>query len=101
MPYGRVQKMAADFIGKRLGDFEIVRVLGRGGMGVVYEARQVSLNRRVALKVLAGVSLSDRAVDRFRLEVARFACQRKIVQSLGIHTSETTRSATNRRSEPH
>jgi serine/threonine protein kinase len=54
--------------GRRLGDFEVVRELGRGGMGVVYLARQVSLNRLVALKVLGGLALSPRAVQRFRRE---------------------------------
>src|SRR5436305_1978251 len=54
---------------QRLGDFEILRVLGRGGMGVVYEARQVSLNRPVALKVLGpGLGLTPHAVQRFRRE---------------------------------
>jgi WD40 repeat protein len=52
-----------------LGDFRIVREIGRGGMGVVYEAEQISLQRRVALKVLPFAAVLDpRRLQRFRTE---------------------------------
>ncbi|MFO7905133.1 MAG: protein kinase domain-containing protein [Planctomycetota bacterium] len=55
--------------GRWLGDFEIIREIGRGGMGIVYQARQVSLNREVALKVLSGgLGLTSSAVQRFKHE---------------------------------
>ncbi len=54
---------------QQLGDFKIEREIGRGGMGVVYEARQISLNRRVALKVLPFAALFDsKQIARFRNE---------------------------------
>lgn len=51
----------------RVGDFTIVREIGRGGMGVVYEATQSGMERRVALKVLPA-SLGSDAVSRFERE---------------------------------
>jgi WD40 repeat protein/serine/threonine protein kinase len=59
----------------QVGDFRIVREVGRGGMGVVYEAEQVSLGRFVALKLLPQqVAATDRQKERF-LREARAAAK--------------------------
>ncbi len=75
LPGGRDAGEAANLAGGTLGDFRIVREIGRGGMGVVYEAEQMSLNRRVALKVLPLAGLFDpRHLQRFRNEAQTAAC---------------------------
>lgn len=59
---------------RRLGDFRIIRKIAHGGMGVVYEAEESSLGRKVALKVLAANLLSSKSnVERFHREAKTIA----------------------------
>jgi WD40 repeat protein/serine/threonine protein kinase len=76
---------------ERLGDFRILGEVGRGGMGIVYEAEQESLGRRVALKVLPGhARLDPRHLARFHRE-ARAAAKlhhTNIVPVFGVGEQE-------------
>ncbi len=59
---------------EQLGDYRILREIGRGGMGVIYEAEQITLKRRVALKVLSsGTSESAKQLERFQREAEAVA----------------------------
>jgi len=56
-------------VGRVIGDFRIIRPIGTGGMGIVFEAEQVSLKRKVALKILSPqLGFSDKAVLKFKRE---------------------------------
>lgn len=63
-------------IPKEIGEFEIIREIGRGGMGIVFEAFQSNLNRKVALKILPSIGAADPS------RTARFIHEAKAVASL-------------------
>src|SRR5262249_14802358 len=82
---GALGGSAADPRLNQLGDFRLVREVGRGGMGVVYEAEQVSLGRRVALKVLPfAAALDPRQLRRFQHE-AQAAAQLHHTNIVPVH----------------
>ncbi len=63
-----------DLSGRTLGDFQVLRKIGQGGMGQVYLARQLSLKRQVALKILRDESTSNPvALQRFQAEAEAVA----------------------------
>ncbi len=73
-PSGPARVAPADLSGMTLGDFRIDRLLGRGGMGAVYLAEQISLKRPVALKVLLPELTSRPAyLSRFSIEATAVA----------------------------
>lgn len=63
-----------NLVGQKLGDFEVLSLIGAGGMGAVFLARQISLDREVALKVISDVSgARKRTLERFKREAKLLA----------------------------
>ena len=67
------QEKPESLIGQQLGSYQILSLLGAGGMGVVYKARDTRLNRSVAIKVLPADKVSDPERKRRFIQEARAA----------------------------
>lgn len=70
---------------RTLGDFRLIREIGRGGMGIVFEAEQISLGRRVALKIFPFAAILDpKRLQRFKQE-AQAAALLRHPHIVGVH----------------
>src|SRR5262247_1181422 len=81
-------------IGQTLGSYEITSLLGKGGMGEVYRARDLKLKREVAIKILPDeFSRDPNRVDRFQREAEVLASLNhpNIAQIYGLEESDNTR----------
>ena len=85
----------------RIGDYRIIREVGRGGMGIVYEAEQESLRRRVALKVLPRQHAADpKSFERFQREARAAARMHHMRRAARRSKPSATRSVRSRSAKP-
>ena len=63
-----VEARVDEWIGRKVGQYEILQIIGTGGMGNVYEARQVHPHRSVALKIVKSAAATPAALHRFEME---------------------------------